>query len=872
MNMNTTKENVFKIKHRKPSFFNYEFCERVNRNKLATLILGNYVENTKQPWLNNKTQLHILTKMYISSTNNDETGNFIDEEGFFKTNYIHSKNTKSVGRVYAKDFLSLGTISKEYRSFIASEYYYDIDLENAHNTLIVNICRLENIRVSHIEHYNNNREKILKSVMKHHGVARDEAKSLFIHLQYGRKYDNWIKEYKCNNKKPLNQVLNFIKDVNKIKSKIIENNKDFIDHMIKLGKRDPETSCLAMFNQNIECRILECMFNFLIEKKLIKRISKHKSSPYHCVLCYDGIMIPKENCINKYKPKTICKLLREAIKDELNYDMRLTIKEPMNTNDLFSTDNIDFNKCDEKIFNIYCKLHNKPNYENYYSPQSLYDIDIAYGVYKTLKDDIIKTQDDEYLIWIDNERLWCKNNFYEIIYSFFTKQYYTFLEEKYKYLNIIPAIIEKKLKRLKNENVASSICNSIIKYIRRDNSIPIINVNKHDSQVHNLHFKNGVLELNNMTFDDYGKCNNFYNCFREYKREDYMTTFMDYNFNDIQEINNELFIEYENKIDLLFKRLQPQEAYRKLLINYIRYMITGEIDLEKFMIAYGPTASNGKSTIINLLKNIFTIYVGTLSKEYFEINYNKRHKDIFKSTNEPIRIYTIEEWSKNKLDTAHLKDIVSSKNIEIEVMYKTTTNFVNQSKIYITTNNEPNMELDQGISRRMMLTPFKSKFTKNHNEVDEDKHIYLADINLYRLFSDDIFRIVFINYLVRETPSYKQKIIDSNTLIQQNNSLIEDNELNNVKYLFEFTGNENDEISKEELFDMLLGVDDTISNMSKRYILKIYRGKLLSMGAIWNKDVRNKKNATKRGGFLGIKKSQQYLQDKDDYENSIEPI
>ena len=71
----------------------------------------------------------------------------------------------------------------------------------------------------------------------------------------------------------------------------------------------------------------------------------------------------------------------------------------------------------------------------------------------------------------------------------------------------------------------------------------------------------------------------------------------------------------------MFKHIfNDDENLFDLMMRWHGYNITGNMDYNYCMFNYGPSASNGKSTISNIFKSMFTKYVINLSSDTFNTN------------------------------------------------------------------------------------------------------------------------------------------------------------------------------------------------------------------------------------------------------------
>lgn len=81
-----------------------------------------------------------------------------------------------VGRLYAKGGVGLQFLPKRIRHTIAGKYYWDVDMKNAHPTILLTYCGMNNIPHKHLKAYVENREDKLNDLMHCLDMDREEAK------------------------------------------------------------------------------------------------------------------------------------------------------------------------------------------------------------------------------------------------------------------------------------------------------------------------------------------------------------------------------------------------------------------------------------------------------------------------------------------------------------------------------------------------------------------------------------------------------------------------------------------------------------------------------------------------------------------------
>jgi len=234
---------------------------------------------------------------------------------------VRYKRTKgmSFGRVFPSMGLSLFSIRRQIRHTLAKHKYVDIDIENCHYIIILQICKMNNINVKYIDRYVNKRDEKIAEVMNVYGVSRDSAKQLFIRLLYLGSFSKWLIE---NNKDDIEcPIASFIKklkrELKEISDIVVKANKK-LAYEVANNKNDNNnnnnSSIMSYFLQEHECTILEYMYLYLVENNVIEN--------NECVLCADGIMILK----NKYD-NNILTDMAGYVKDKTGFEIVLKNKD-----------------------------------------------------------------------------------------------------------------------------------------------------------------------------------------------------------------------------------------------------------------------------------------------------------------------------------------------------------------------------------------------------------------------------------------------------------------------------------------------------------------------------------------------------------------
>lgn len=305
------KNLTLKSKHRKID--NIELFESIDVNILDKLINSDLLNDNE--W-NEKQQLINYKKLIIN--------------GLAKVKY-NRVDKIPFGRVNPYKSLGLHTIRRQIRHTLAKNTYVDIDIVNAHPVILYQICKEHNINCKYLKKYVSRRDEILKKVIDFYNVDKQIAKNLFIILLYFGSFSSWIEKNNIETQEEMKFIKKFKNEIKEIGQTIFNNNQQLFKLIDSKKKSNNETqynkigSVVSYFLQEIECEILETIYNYCIENEII--------IDNNCVLCADGIMIKKE----KYDDKLLIEFNKIVLKNT-GFDVSF-IKKEMNEDYLNILDN-----------------------------------------------------------------------------------------------------------------------------------------------------------------------------------------------------------------------------------------------------------------------------------------------------------------------------------------------------------------------------------------------------------------------------------------------------------------------------------------------------------------------------------------------------
>jgi hypothetical protein len=244
-------------------------------------------------------------------------------------------NGKPYGRYYASKGC-IQPIKGEIRNLILNDHAYEVDMRNAHPTIMYQLAKRYDVELPGIENYVIHRNMIIEDVMGHYDVDKTQAKELFIRLMFGGRFQTWIKENKAEHiDEHYDPVLNFEADINVLKGVLSKKIPEWEDYKKEASKcadkirkydknehrrfkeKQPTNSALAYVLQTIEAEIMTDVLKYLQEKKY-KTIA----------LVHDGIYIWRDK---KHDPDLA--EISKLVKDKHGYDLVFDIKRTQPSNE-----------------------------------------------------------------------------------------------------------------------------------------------------------------------------------------------------------------------------------------------------------------------------------------------------------------------------------------------------------------------------------------------------------------------------------------------------------------------------------------------------------------------------------------------------------
>ena len=213
-----------------------------------------------------------------------------------------------------------------------------------------------------------------------------------------------------------------------------------------------------------------------------------------------------------------------------------------------------------------------------------------------------------------------------------------------------------------------------------------------------LGFNNGVYEINNKVF-------------REGRREDYITKTTGYDFPTDDDYG------HKKDIDDFLKKIFPDEEVRNFVIQTQAQALSGR-KTEDLIYTHTGRGGNGKTILIEILKNVFGNYFYNIPVAMLTKANNKGHNDPdpYMAELKGVR-YAMSNEPKDgaSFNDQLIKNLGSQESLKYRMLYSNTPVNLNiQLKLNIYCNNKLKFNgEDQGMGRRMCVVNYISKFVED---------------------------------------------------------------------------------------------------------------------------------------------------------------
>lgn len=272
-------------------------------DKLISMTKAQFLKFYSNEYKEDENDDDLITQYYkiINYCKNMKKNNYKIE-----MNYKQTKTTPE-GRLFSEG-ASLQNIWKSFRSVLCEGMYIDLDMKNAHPTILLKICKLNKIEdTKHLLQYINERDSIFTMLSSELGTNKEEIKKLFL-----KSINSCYSIEKFNKKKIKNNFfINFDKEMKQIQKYIYS----IYFNIIGKDLQDEENKEGKLLNR------LLCTHENLLLNRIIDYNNNNKINTG--VLMFDGLMIYNDNYDNIFINNYINKL-NELTND---YNIKWTVKD-----------------------------------------------------------------------------------------------------------------------------------------------------------------------------------------------------------------------------------------------------------------------------------------------------------------------------------------------------------------------------------------------------------------------------------------------------------------------------------------------------------------------------------------------------------------
>lgn len=414
---------------------------------------------------------------------------------------------------------------------------------------------------------------------------------------------------------------------------------------------------------------------------------------------------------------------------------------------------------------------------------------------------------------------------------------------KYKYKN--------KLKNITSNNFYEKAKSQIITGITKDYEV-------FGADFYQIHFINGYIDLKTLEF-------------KERTSDQYVKTYIPREYKASSKAQREELLKRIRKI-------YRDEKDLKAILYILGSALTGKAIHEQKILFLLGQGSAGKSKIMELTQEAFSVYFETLSNEAFSLSNKNADKTFSTFYKRPeIRMIWINEPKEDKMNKSTFKEFCEGK-MKGKLLWENGEHPFNHNALPIfTANTMPNITMDTGVKRRIRGYYHTSKFTEDPKDVDEKNGIFLKD----RDFLENIKKEGLLNAWIDILSEYANKyckfesveIPESFAKATEEMIEVNDHIQDFIDAKLEITnkGKEN-RIGKNEMLKLYKELYPN-RYLTPQQIISVLKEK----GIHYDKSVRNPIDGI-RGCFIGVEYRTEAILDEgetkkpDPLDNGIKPI
>jgi hypothetical protein len=352
----------------------YSKTEVFNPNAMQALLRHDGIDfQTKQ----------LMQKYYKRRENGNRVSTLYD----FCKDYASS----GVGRLYVAHGLGLQAFPKDVRNALAEGLYWDIDMVNAHPTILVQLCEQMGWSCEGLKHYVHNREQVINDITTHYGCSHADAKNLMIRLLFLGSPEAWVGASVCElSTEHMPYIEGVKRELDCIATNVYgayTNVSDVVRRKKKKTQQQKLSSTLSLVLQSEEHKIIMNADLFLS--------TQGRSMD---VLVFDGGLVRRAKDEVEF-PEGLLRGCEEFVKEKTGYTIHLVVK-PLKTTFEVGYDKDDYVPSHVIVDDVYAAKAFVKLMEGkiVYTDNALYVFDDTTGLWTCEKHDVrrcIHKFDDE---------------------------------------------------------------------------------------------------------------------------------------------------------------------------------------------------------------------------------------------------------------------------------------------------------------------------------------------------------------------------------------------------------------------------------------------------------------------------------------------
>ena len=229
-----------------------------------------------------------------------------------KYDFTKSYKEEMYGRLIAEQKLGFQQFHHDIRNLLAKPHYFDVDMENAHPTILLKICKDNGWSSPMLERYVNQRNEIIKECSEQYGLSRSEVKNIMIRALYQGKHP-LITETQAGE---IKIFMDFFNEISTISRNVSFTYADIYKKVSarRITDREKQSTCLSYVLNTEEHKILMVVNNFMEQNG--RKVG---------ALIFDGCLVEKLAGESEMDQRLLIRTEQE-IKSKLGYDIKLAVK------------------------------------------------------------------------------------------------------------------------------------------------------------------------------------------------------------------------------------------------------------------------------------------------------------------------------------------------------------------------------------------------------------------------------------------------------------------------------------------------------------------------------------------------------------------